>query len=912
MSKSRAAVPCLTEPLESRTLFSVPAGLTETRIATGLAQPVAMSFAPDGRLFVTEKTGKVRVIDASGRLLATPFMTLSVDAQGERGALGIEFDPDFATNRHLYVYYTATTPSIHNRLSRFTASATNPNVVEAGSEQVMIDFDPLSAIFHNAGNLHFGTDGKLYVAVGENVRGAVAQSLDNYWGKILRLNANGTIPTDNPFYNSASGPYRAIYAYGLRNPFTFDIRKSDGLMYINDVGNELWEEIDQARPGGNYGWPNVEGPSTDARYDRPVYAYAHEGVCNAITGALFYDPPAGSPAALPAQYRGKYFFGDLCGGEDGGTNGGVINFMDVATKAVSPFGTGIQRPVDFDIAPDGSLYYLSNSRPNAVGHVWRVAPPQSNAPSISVQPADVTVSRGQPATFTVSATGTAPLSYQWQRDGADIPGATQASYTLAPTTPGDTGSVFRVRVSNAAGSVTSDNATLTVVDSAPPEATITAPPGGTLFSGGETINFSGTALDPEDGVLPAEAFTWRVDYVTAGVERPGVPAFSGTRNGSFTADVETPFTGTDVAYRIYLTVTDTSGLQTTTSLDVLPRTATATLAAEPAGRGLRLTIDGEPQRAPAQMPGVVGVQRVLVAAPTQTVNGVDYAFVSWSDGDTNPTRAVAIPEGGGTFTAQYAAQNDGSQNPPTSPDLTAAVLPPRRPTPSAVAGTPGRAVVRITNGGATAVSAPVGVALAVSPDTFLDPEDPVVNTVTRPLRLAPGRSRNVVVNFAYPDSLENGNYLLLARADAGGAVAEKDETNNVGAAAAPVNVAQPFVDLSGSFQSVRPGRAPVRTVGATLLLRNGGNVPVNGPVTLSLLASADEVADGADVTLATLPRTFRIKPNAARRVNLRLPLPAGLAAGTYRLIARIDSGGTIAESDEANNDVVSGGTFTIV
>src|SRR3954462_2157870 len=93
--------PCITEPLESRTLFAVPAGLTETRVVTNLAQPVAMSFAPDGRLFVTEKTGKVRVIDASGHLLSTPFMTLTVDAQGERGALGIEFDPDFATNRFL-------------------------------------------------------------------------------------------------------------------------------------------------------------------------------------------------------------------------------------------------------------------------------------------------------------------------------------------------------------------------------------------------------------------------------------------------------------------------------------------------------------------------------------------------------------------------------------------------------------------------------------------------------------------------------------------------------------------------------------------------------------------------------------------------------------------------------------------
>ena len=107
MLKSSAVLRCIAEPLESRTLFAVPAGFTETRVVTNLAQPVAMAFAPDGRLFVTEKTGKVRVVDSSGHLLATPFISLTVDDQGERGALGITFDPNFETNRFFYIYYTA-------------------------------------------------------------------------------------------------------------------------------------------------------------------------------------------------------------------------------------------------------------------------------------------------------------------------------------------------------------------------------------------------------------------------------------------------------------------------------------------------------------------------------------------------------------------------------------------------------------------------------------------------------------------------------------------------------------------------------------------------------------------------------------------------------------------------------------
>jgi len=183
--------------------------------------------------------------------------------------------------------------------------------------------------------------------------------------------------------------------------------------------------------------------------------------------------------------------------------------------------------------------------------------------------------------------------------------------------------------------------------------------------------------------------------------------------------------------------------------------------------------------------------------------------------------------------------------------------------------------------------------------------------VTKPVRLNPGRSRNVVVKFAYPDSLENGDYFLLARADAGGAVAEKDETNNVAASPAAVNISQPFVDLSGAFQVVRPIGAPVRQVGATLLVRNDGNVAVNGPVTLSLLASTDAIADDADVSLGTVFRTLRIKPNSARRLSFRLPLPSGMAAGTYHVIARIDSTSTVTESDETNNDAASGGTFTV-
>src|SRR4051794_22250124 len=184
-----------------------------------------MAIAPDGRIFVTEQGGTLRVIKG-GTLLPTPFVSLTVDSAGERGLLGVAFDPAFASNGYVYVYYTATTPTIHNRVSRFTASG---NVAVPGSEVAILDLNDLSsATNHNGGALHFGPDGKLYVAVGENANGANSQTLSNLLGKILRLNADGSIPPDNPFYTQTTGVNRAIWALGLRNPYTFSFQPGTG------------------------------------------------------------------------------------------------------------------------------------------------------------------------------------------------------------------------------------------------------------------------------------------------------------------------------------------------------------------------------------------------------------------------------------------------------------------------------------------------------------------------------------------------------------------------------------------------------------------------------------------------------------------------------------------------------------
>src|SRR5262249_36498820 len=146
-----------------------------------------------------------------------------------------------------------------------------------GSETVLLELDDLSAGNHNGGAIHFGVDGKLYIGVGENAKGANAQTLANLLGKLLRINSDGSIPADNPFYTSASGRNPAIWALGFRNPFTFAVQPGSGRIFINDVGNASWEEIDELVRGANYGWPNCEGACTpgDARFREPVYYYPH-------------------------------------------------------------------------------------------------------------------------------------------------------------------------------------------------------------------------------------------------------------------------------------------------------------------------------------------------------------------------------------------------------------------------------------------------------------------------------------------------------------------------------------------------------------------------------------------------------------------------------------------------------------
>jgi glucose/arabinose dehydrogenase len=616
-------------------------GFSEALVATGLSSPTAMQFSPDGRLFVAEQGGRLRVIE-NGVLLSAPFVTLTVSSAGERGLLGVAFDPAFASNRFVYVYYTATSPTVHNRISRFVA---NGNVAAANSETIILELDNLSsATNHNGGALAFGSDGKLYAAVGENANGANAQTLTNLLGKMLRINADGTIPSDNPFFTTATGRNRAIWALGLRNPFTFAFNANGTAMFINDVGQSAWEEINDGVRGANYGWPTTEGQTADARFRSPRYAYPHSGGACAITGGAFYTPLVGQ---FPADYAGDYFFADYCAG--------WIRRLEPTSNSATDFANSISFPVDLKVADDGALYYLARGTGAATGAVYRIS--YGNAgPTITQHPSNQTVAPGASATFSVRASGPPPLRYQWQRNNINIAGATAPDYTIASVAVADNGAQFRALVSNDFDSVLSNAAVLTVSANRAPSATISQPAAGTVYSGGNVIQYAGTATDPEDGTLPASAFTWRVDFHHDTHTHPFIAPTTGATGGSFTVPT-TGHTEANVWYRIYLTVRDSGGLTHTTMRDIRPRIVRVTLATNPAG--LQLRLDGQPVTTPYGFDGVVGIVRTLQAPTPQLSGGTTYEYVSWSDGGA-ASHSIATPSAAATFTATYRVASTGA------------------------------------------------------------------------------------------------------------------------------------------------------------------------------------------------------------------------------------------------------------
>lgn len=233
---------------------------------SGLNFPVGLSLAPDGHIFYSERlTGAIRIINPGWQLDPIPFCQISVAISGEQGLLGLTLDPNFSSNGFVYVYYTVSGETM-NRVSRFTNSG------GGCSEAIVLDGLPVSGI-HNGGIINFGPDGKLYVVIGDVAVSSNAQDLTSLAGKILRVNPDGSAPSDNPFSGSGNTNTDKIFSYGHRNSYGFTFHPSNGVLWESENGPNDNDEVNRVVPGDNYGWPIVGGMSGNPNYIDPIVAF---------------------------------------------------------------------------------------------------------------------------------------------------------------------------------------------------------------------------------------------------------------------------------------------------------------------------------------------------------------------------------------------------------------------------------------------------------------------------------------------------------------------------------------------------------------------------------------------------------------------------------------------------------------
>ena len=328
----------------------VPAAFTDTQVATGFSAPTAMAFAPDGRIFVAEQGGRLRVIE-NGVLLAAPFLTVSTTATGERGLLGVAFDPDFATNHFVYVYYTATTPAVHNRrqpLHRRTATSPWPAARRSCSTSTTCS----AATNHNGGAIHFGPDGKLYVAVGENANGAQRAVADqparqDPAHQPRRHASRPTTRSSTPATGDEPGHLgaRPAQPVHLRVPARHrpDVHQRRRPEHLGG------DQRRRRRVPTTAGRPPRGRPRSRASVHRssPTGTRRPRSVRHHRRGVL--QPADGAPS--PPTTSERYFFADYCAGFDPP--------FDPDTGADTGFATDLDSPVDLAVGVDGNLYYLA-------------------------------------------------------------------------------------------------------------------------------------------------------------------------------------------------------------------------------------------------------------------------------------------------------------------------------------------------------------------------------------------------------------------------------------------------------------------------------------------------------------------------------------------------------------------------
>ena len=647
-----------------------PAKVTDDFVAGGnWTKAVSADWLGNGHMVVLTQGGMVYdVTPSTGAQRVLLDLTAKVNDAGEAGSLDVLVD---RTGSGFWIYYTVA-GSDRLRISHFTVGSSAETVVWTNPGLGYNTANP----YHVGGALDLGPDGKLYLSVGDRVEGR-SNDLTNVFGKVLRINTDGTVPADNPFHDGAGPHVDEIWAHGLRNPYRAAFDRTTGLYWVGDVGGNIdtqaYEEVDIVEAGKGYGWPTCEGPLglpkngpvCPAGVTGPVHSYSHDvgaGCCSnrAIVGGEVYRG-----SVFPLQ--GHYLFADYAAdtfswlqlGADGRT--AVADGLLATASASTPVWMGV--------GPDGYVYWLSfgwsgNGQLRRLGYSGGAdAPPTITTAS--------STPRSGPAPLAVRFTGVAsdpdgtPVTYAW--DFGDGSTSTQASPTHTYASSGRYSA--RLRVSSGGATVSSDP--IPIVVGAPPTATITGPSDGTTFDAGQRFTMTGTGHDPGTGALPGSALSWEIRFLHNEHSHPGA---SGT-GSSITFTV--PSSGHDFAgttrYEVSLTATDPDGLTDTSSIVLEPNKTTVAVRSDKAGS---MTVDNVTQTLPHTVDTLVGFRHVLSVPTATCVGGTQWTFSSWSDGGAQTHTITATH--GLELTATYVstATACGTSGPPPSQPTS----PPTQPT----------------------------------------------------------------------------------------------------------------------------------------------------------------------------------------------------------------------------------------
>jgi glucose/arabinose dehydrogenase len=655
--------------------MSVPENFSSSTFLSGINQPMGMTWLPDGRVLIIEKPGTIKITDPDeGTKDTATYMDLTgkVNDGRERGFIDITLDPNFEQNGYVYVFYSNDDEDT-NRIARFTHQENGGGLQSSADPStefvVWKEDEPWKSCCHQGAGLDFGPDGKLWLTTGDDFEGgAVSQNLAKASGKVIRINKDGTIPQDNPYVGDGNpDTLGEIWAYGVRNPFRGEWDLESKRFFFGDVGgneNPDYEEVNVAtldNPGANYGWPACEGTSKSTEdapceisQTAPVYSYPHsEG--NSITGGEVYRGNQ-----FPTEYQGAYFFGDY-----------AKNWIKYLTfdsngdvQSVEMFEDSADNVNSISVGPDGALYWTSISD----GTITKVTYTGNQAPQIDSVSATPTSAASAPQTvdFNVSASDPEddPLTYDWTfGDGSTGTGAsTSHTYQSA--------GVYTAYVEVSDGTQTIESQQIEITIGQAPSVSIDSPNDGDFFRGGDTISFSASATDPEDGQLSSDAFTWNVafDHVPPEGAAHTHPVLSNYQGASGSFDVPTSGHGysTDTSYTLTVTATDSDGLSASDSVTIEPDKVDITFATDPAG--LDLSVDGIPYSGDTVIDTLVDFNHEVSAPTTQCLDGREYEFQGWSDGGAQ-THTYTVPDSDSTLTANY--QDVGECSVPVADGLVA-------------------------------------------------------------------------------------------------------------------------------------------------------------------------------------------------------------------------------------------------